>query len=472
MNIKIVHFVLLFPILLWSQKNNTTTTNKVLRNYYDDQVVSIEFWKGTDKITDSIKTYYSNGKLNEVLYFDEKGHTNSNCFQYNKQGEKLVTWNFSHGKLLSRTDHKLPFNNKETEESSKKALQLLTELNLKTNYNPTKITDLYKRGSLRSRLGNKILAFDDFKKVERFLNKKSKDTLTAIPDSIKANLTKFKSNLYDNLARIYMSFEMENHAFEYCYKAISAAPKDYRILYNFTGYLQQRKSNDLALYYYKKILAENPEHPHARWGIAKLYSDIGEYDKAMESINIAFKYEKKIIERTPGYGGRDLRTTRGLLYHKLGESEKGITDLKEVLKMDPNNSYAMKNLGIIYLDQKKFNEACSLFKKAKELNYTLAYDEKDLDALLESACNNIEPEIIVAKTKPFVFPNPATTHITIENYDFKNFDYEFFDFEFHSVLRGNSSDNVIGVSMLKPGFYILKILNPDSPQTFKIIKQE
>ena len=160
-----------------------------------------------------------------------------------------------------------------------------------------------------------------------------------------------------------------------------------------------------------------------------------------------------------------------MLYHKLGEPEKGIKELKDELEMDKNNSYAMKNLGIIYLDQKKYNEACKLFQKAKELDYTLTYDEKDLDALLESACNNVQHEIAIEETKPFVFPNPATTVITVKNYDFKNFDYEFFDFESTSVLRGNSPDGAIDVSNLNSGFYILKIFNNNSPQTFKIIKE-
>lgn len=468
---KIVYTLLLFPILLSSQTNDTDPTNKVTRHYYKDKVISVEVWRGTDKIVDSLKTYHNNGKINEIFYFDTKGHKNTNCFQYNNLGEKLVTWNFSHGKLLSRTDHKLPFNNKETEENAKKHLQLLTELNTRTNYNPTNINDLNKRGNLRARLGNRTLAIDDLKKVEWIINKNAKDTTKVISESVKANREKFKSSLYDLFANLYGALEMENCTYQYYVKAMAAAPKDNRILYNFANYLQQKKSNDLARYYLEKIIAEQPEHGHARWGIAKLYSDIGENEKAMENINIAFIKEKIIIERSSNYGGRDLRTTRGLLYHKLGDSEKGIQDLKQALKMDPNNSYAMKNLGIIYLNQKKYNDACQLFEKAKGLDYTLVFDEKDLDALLESACHNVQSEIAIEKTKPFVFPNPATTMITIKNYDFKNFDYEFFDFESNSVLRGNSPDGTIDVSRLNPGFYILKVFNTDSPQTFKIIKE-
>lgn len=122
---KIIYALLIFPLLVLSQTNNNDTSNKVHRHYYKDKVISVEVWKGRDKITDSLKTYYNSGKINEVFYYDDKGHKNTNCFQYNKQGEKQVTWNFSHGKLLSRTDHKLPFNNKETEEIAKKIFNYL-----------------------------------------------------------------------------------------------------------------------------------------------------------------------------------------------------------------------------------------------------------------------------------------------------------------------------------------------------------
>ena len=142
------------------------------------------------------------------------------------------------------------------------------------------------------------------------LNRIDKDNTKKIPDSIKAKTEKFKSNLYDIIANIYGRLEMQNYAFQYYCKAMTSAPKDNRILYNFSNYLQQKKSIDLAHYYLEKIVAEQPLHGHANWGLARLYSDIGEYEKAMKSINIAFLKEKSIIERTSDYGGRDLRTTR------------------------------------------------------------------------------------------------------------------------------------------------------------------
>ncbi len=463
-------FALLFlPLFLSGQVKSNNASDNVSRYFYDDHVVSIEIWYGPDKKPDSTKTYYSNGKLNEIFYYDDKGLKDSNAFQYNKQGEKLVTWNFSHGKLVSRTDHKLPFN-KDREETVKKALKLLTEINVKTNYNPTKVNDLYNRGVLRISLGNTTLALEDLKKVEYSVDRDPKNKDIVLSDSLEKKKNEFRSKLYDRLASIYASLEMESFAFNYYHKAIKNAPDDLRILYNFASLLQQRKSNDLARFYLEKIIARKPNHAHARWALARLYSDLGEYQKAMENVTEAFKSEKAIIERTAAYGGRDLRTTRGLIYHKLGESDKGIADLKEALEMDKNNSYAMKNLGIIYLDQHKYKKACELFQRADELHYTLAYDEADLPSLLESACNNTQPEVTEYK-KPFVYPNPATTVVSIENLKTSNFDFEFFDFESKSVLKGKTTDGTINVIALDAGFYILKVTLEDAVETFKVIRE-
>jgi len=144
--------------------------------------------------------------------------------------------------------------------------------------------------------------------------------------------------------------------------------------------------------------------------------------------------------------------------------------LKEALKTDKNNSYAMKNLGIIYLDQHKNKKACEWFQKAKELNYTLVYDEVDLTSLLESACNDVQAEVINLK-KPFVSPNPVSAVVSVENLKTKNFDFEFFDFESKSTLKGKTSDGTINVTGLTSGFYILKVTIEGVEETFRVIKE-
>jgi tetratricopeptide (TPR) repeat protein len=266
---KIVLAFLFLPVLLLGQVKNAETSQNVTQYFYDDQTISIQIWYSADNKPDSTKTYYPNGKLNEVFYYDENGLKNADCFQFNKQGEKLVTWNFSHGKLVSRTDHKLPFG-KDSEEKVKKALQLLTEINLKTNYNPTRINDLYNRGVLMISLGNTTLALEDLKKVEYSLDKDPKNKDLVLSDTLEKKKVALRSLLYERLASIYGSLDMESFAYQYYFKAIKNGPNDLHILDNFAELLQRGKTNDLARFYLEKILSQKSDHTQAKLALATL----------------------------------------------------------------------------------------------------------------------------------------------------------------------------------------------------------
>ncbi|MCW2121021.1 tetratricopeptide repeat protein [Flavobacterium sp. 7A] len=356
----------------------------------------------------------------------------------------------------------------------KKALETLVSLNKRTNYNPTALKDIYIRAHLYKKLNNYTLAIVDFKRVEKVLDKSLNDSKRKIPDSIKAKLIVNQTIVYDALANIYSMFEVQNTALHYYTKAVKSSPKDYRVLYNFTNYLTKIKSYRLSETYLKKILEKNPSHPHARWGISYLYLLLKNYDQALFHANLALVNEDKIIKGEAGNydEGISIKAIRGLAYHKLGETEKGIKDLKEVLNRSKNNSYAMRNLGIIYLDQEKYQEACTLFQKAKSLDYVKIYDDTDFDDLAKNACDGIH-SIIQKKIieLPYIYPNPIQNNLTIMNYEFKTFDYEFFNYQSISVLHGHSVDNRIDTSSLSSGFYILKIYNNPYSQTFKVIKE-
>jgi len=267
---KIVLILLLLPFLLLGQVKDAEKSPNVTQYFYDDHTISIQIWYSADQKPDSTKTYYPNGKLNEVFYFDENGLKDSNCFQFNKEGEKLVTWNFSHGKLISRTDHKFP-DGKDNDEKLKKALQLLTQINVKTNYNPTRINDLYNRGVLRISLGNITLALEDLKKVEYALDKDPKNKNLVLSDTLEKKKTALRSLLYEREASIYGALDMESFAYQYYLKALKNAPDDLHILYSFASLLQGRQQNDLARFYLQKIVAHKTDHAEAKLALATLH---------------------------------------------------------------------------------------------------------------------------------------------------------------------------------------------------------
>ena len=107
--------ILLVSFSIYSfPKNNQQTNfqkNKISRIYYDDGVVAIERFYGDDKKIDSVKTYYKNGNKNEHFYY-LNGKLNGDCSQFNRAGEKIVTWTFESNHLKKRIDHKIEFHKK------------------------------------------------------------------------------------------------------------------------------------------------------------------------------------------------------------------------------------------------------------------------------------------------------------------------------------------------------------------------
>ena len=447
--------------------------NFVQRYYYKDNVVSIEKFYGDDKKLDSLKSYYKSGELNEEFHY-LKGRYDGLSYNYNKKGEKLTSWEFNNGKLIERIDHKIEFN-KKTEEKVKDAHSKLIILNDKLKRNSNDFKSTFKRASIRHYLGNKTLALNDFKKIEKKVLKLSKTK--KIPEKI-------VGSMFDHLGDIYSSYEMLNHAIHYRHKAIKASPSESRLYYNLGAYLVKIKSYRLAINYLKKAIEMVPDHSFSNWALSIAYSDLEDYENALTCVNIAFKNEANLYKRGRGKAERDLWTTRGFIYHKLGETDKGIADLEEALNIDKDNSFAHRNLGIIYYEIGNYNLACQHLQKAKDLGYEKIYDRFDIQEYLDDACNKANElnEDLVVKSepitisrfndKPYVYPNPGKDIVKIKNPSFKNFTYQIYDYTSKLVFENSSSDGSVFINNLPQGVYILKIRGEEGiVETLRFIKE-
>lgn len=452
------------PLFIFSKNiksNIAPQENKVKRSYYRDGIISIESWFGTDKIIDSLKTYHKSGKSNEIFYFNN-GRFHGECIQNNSLGEKIITWNFNNGELLNRINHKVDYT-KDSEEIMKKALENLVNINIKTNYKPTSFKDIYERAYSRYKLGNTTLALQDFKRLEKVVKSFHKKTKFS---------EKLTSNIYDAIGDIYSGYENDNYAIHYRYKALKVSPNDGRLLYNLGAYLFTIKAYRLSLEYLNKAKEIWPNHAFTNWTLGALYSDLEEYDKALEFINIAYKNEEHINLRNSGRNERNVKTIRGYINHKLGNTEQGIIDLNKALEVNKNNSYALRNLGVIYTDLEEYSKACAYLKKSKKLGYEKVFDKNDLQYYIDNSCNaKTKKAIISLADKPYVYPNPVAQLLYLKNYPTKNFQFEIFDFQSKLVKKGTADGFYIDISIFKPGLYILRIVNTDTPQAFKIIKK-
>lgn len=446
------------------QENKSEELNNVVKKYYyDDGIISKLKWYNGDKKLDSLKTYYKSGELNEDFHYTN-GYYDGLSYQYNKKGEKLTTWKFEKSKLIERIDHIIEFN-KKTEKKVKSAHVKLKELNERiTNKDSLWTRALPTRARIRAYLGNNTLAMNDYKKFEKYISKIKKTK--KVPEKI-------LGSVYDHIASIYSKYEMENHTIHYKIKALKASPNESRLYYNLGSYLVRIGSYRLGIEYLNKAIEMVPNHSFANWGLAIAYTDLEDYEKAMTSVNIAFKNEATIYKRSQGTSERDLRTIRGLLYHKLGETDKGIDDLEEALNINSDNSFALRNLGVIYHDIGNYIKSCELLEKAKKLGYEKTHDKYDIEDYLEHSCNNkiTEHELIKLSERPFVYPNPAENDIAIYHYNFKNFNYRIYNFETKLMGSGKAENKTINISNLPSGLYILEVEADGMLNTFKVVKQ-
>jgi lipoprotein NlpI len=447
-------FILSFclPLLANSQESKEI--------YYKDAVLAKVVWYDQDLKKDSLKTYYNSGELNEVFNFNDQEEFHGVGYKYNKTGEKITTWIFKNNKLLNRIDHKIEFNSK-NEKRVTSNIRNIKKLNEYLKDHNANERILYSQAHTRYRLFNTTLALEGFKKLE---------------ESIENGTTKFshkqKAGVYDCLGSIYSGYEMKDYAIHYKLKSVATSPAESRLYNNLGGYLVTIKSYRLGISYLNKALNFSKKHNFANWNLARAYSDLEEYEKAMACITLTFENEASLYRLGSGTAERDIRTIRGWLYHKLGDSKKGILDLEEALKINSNNSFALRNLGILYHDLGEFDKSCELLQKSKELGYEKTHDRDDLQVYIDASCSNKKKkeDSYSHSTLPYIHPNPAKNSIKIENYEYSNFNYEIYNYSAQLIKTGVSIENNIDVTNLDEGLYVLKILNSDAPQEFKLIK--
>lgn len=474
----ILLFILISGTYALSAQDSTSQSNKVKRFYFRDNIVSIETWYGNDKIRDSIKTYHKTGALDEIIYF-KKGRYHK-AYKYNRKGEKVTTWTFTDGKLNERIDHILQFNKKD-EELVKGYHARLKEINTALKTNPRNLRLITQRANLRYRLNNRVFAKHDFMHLSSRMLKFSK------AKKIEPHFPSL-AFYYDALGNIYSSFEMESYATHYRYLATKNHPENNIYKYNFGSYLYSKKAYREALVYLEHVISKWKKHAFSHRALAAIYTDFEDYERAMNHTNIAFERKEKLIEFGWGNVERDVYTLRGYLNHKLGNSEQGINDLKEAIRLNENNSFAHRNIGAVYYDIGEFTLACEHLQKAKELGYEQIHDRDDLQAYFELSCENaarIENEkkneseialtpkdIAVSKltNKPYIFPNPTKGNIHIKNLSFKDYKYLIFDYAGRLVLEGMSKETAINISHLPTGAYILKVSKKGESETFRVLK--
>ena len=143
---------------------------------------------------------------------------------------------------------------------------------------------------------------------------------------------------------------------------------------------------DSAIYFYNKITAKQPDNILLCNNLGFLYTGLERYDDALKLYSNAIKQ----IAANPGkyYDYRTvgmLHNNYGFVLFKKGDYRGALKQFDESLKNFQVNSYVYRNRALLYIEQKKYDEAC------KDLNHAIALGFADqygpeVDELLAKHC--------------------------------------------------------------------------------------
>ena len=134
---------------------------------------------------------------------------------------------------------------------------------------------------------------------------------------------------------------------------------------NCTEAYEEIGDNYLSLREYDKAkkaltqaLRTNQRSANANYLLGFLYSATGEFKKSIKYLEIADGYESNHPEI--------LRCLGWSLYHD-GQRQRGIVLLERALALSPQDSLILSDLGVCYLNSKKFDRAAKLFRNILDI---------------------------------------------------------------------------------------------------------
>jgi len=138
------------------------------------------------------------------------------------------------------------------------------------------------------------------------------------------------------------------------------------------------KSGDnwLAEEAFQRALELDSTHVKSWLNLGRVLLDEGRADEALEMIDqaLALELESSVAFRLEGRA-----------YHQLGLLEDAIDSYRQAILIDDEDVWSMNNMGLIYIEQERFDEALRPLARAVELSPDVAIFHNNLGVALEQA---------------------------------------------------------------------------------------
>ena len=191
-------------------------------------------------------------------------------------------------------------------------------------------------------------------------------------------------------------------------RAIEVDPS-YSLSYNNLGLvLYQQGDTPGAIAQYYKAIQIYPKYLYAHWNLAyalqhdvKLDDALAEYRAAIECTT-----ERRPLAMLHTYAGDVLRQKAGADANMDG----AIAEYQHAIGIDPDYYWAHNNLGLIWLDQGRIDDAIAEFRSATKTYPEIEGIRDNLVRAQQAKVAGVPKEAIVSKEPPRLDAHPSTTY--------------------------------------------------------------
>jgi tetratricopeptide (TPR) repeat protein len=142
-----------------------------------------------------------------------------------------------------------------------------------------------------------------------------------------------------------------------------------------------RESIDRAIAAFDDATKHDPEYAHAWAALGNAYGLKGSFLGIREMVNHAIELERRALAIDPEFSDARMWLGTGLL--ELGRTDEAISEIREALRLDPENGQAFQALARAYwVGKGDFKAAIPMFERAIALNPEAGYSYLQLALLL------------------------------------------------------------------------------------------
>jgi tetratricopeptide (TPR) repeat protein len=164
--------------------------------------------------------------------------------------------------------------------------------------------------------------------------------------------------LYKKLGQAYNRCNDSENAAKSLEKVVEANAQDADTLYTLAQIYTDSQEYMRALYYYKALLAENPDNPYLHSHIGFILFKMEDYDGAIEEYQAAIQLGQDAAWTST------VAQTLGTIYHQIRQDNESALQLFQLAtQLDPANLDAWAMLGDIHTEQNNYEEAIEIYRR-------------------------------------------------------------------------------------------------------------